>query len=106
MCLLDGKHTRAFGDCGFGTWQMAISRTKSASGKLTLHRILESFFHWFCFEVTLFAEMQETEVIISKQLWGWSPPSLPCACIFQSFFPTSICLGIGPHPFVCIACDI
>ena len=106
MCLPDGKRARAFGDCGFGTWQMAINRTRSASGKLTLHRILEGFFHWFHFEVTLFTEMQEIEVIISKRLWEWSPSSLPRALIFQSFFPTSICRGIGLHPFVCIASDV
>lgn len=43
MCLPDGKCARAFGDCGIGTWQMAINRTNSASGKLTLPRILEGF---------------------------------------------------------------
>jgi len=106
VCLPDGKRARAFADCGFGTWQMAINRAKSASGKLTVHGILEGFFHWFCFKVTSFAEIRETEVIISEHLWGWIPSSLPCALVFHPFLPTFVCLGIGLHPFVCIASDV
>lgn len=97
-------------DCGIGTWQMAINRTNSASGKLTAQNSRGVFVLVVVvvvyFEVNLFDEIKEIEVKISKVLWGWSPSFLICALIFQFCFPTSVCLGIGLHPFMCIASDV
>lgn len=83
-----------------------MNRTRPASGKLTLHRVLEGFFFppplvLFC--SALFADMQEMEVIVSQRGWGWSPSSLPCSPLFQPFFPTWICPAQWPASF-CVHC--
>lgn len=97
--------------CTWHRTNMAINRTNSASGKLTLPRTLEGFLYWWWqwwvyFEVNSFDEIKEIEVIFSKVLWGCSSFSLTCGLIFQFCFPTSVCLGIGLHPFMCIASDV